>query len=245
MEIYKNLSLENLPSEEWRDIAGYENSYLISNYGRVKSLPKKVIIRRDTGAVRPTKEKILAQKLSRGYSKTQLPKINGKGNYITHRLVAQAFIPNPDNKPEVNHIDCVKHNNHVSNLEWVTQEENHLHAVAMGKCIPKKIRNPKQFNLNHNQHKSKKVYKYKMDGTLIAWYISFGEAARRNNTKSNTLSKIVKDRKHHSHKGFYYLDFPLMTFSKEEKLNKIRAKECDNPPTLHVLTPINKCAQPV
>lgn len=231
MEIYQNLSLENLPSEEWRDIVGYEGSYLISNYGRVKSLPKKATVRIKSCSTRTTKEKIIKQLVIKGYCKIGLTKNKKQKSFFVHRLVTTAFLDNPENKLQVNHIDCVKYNNHLSNLEWATQMENHLHAVSMGKCQAKKIKIPKYF-LRHNPHTSKKMYKYRLDGTLVAWYNSFGEAARQNNVKSNMLSRIVKSKKHHSHKGFYYLDFPLITFNKEEKINRIRAKISSNLPTI-------------
>ena len=108
-------------AEEWRKIPGYEN-YEVSNTGRVvnNNFNRKGI------------RKEMTYKKSRGYPAVSLFR-NGKGKDITvHRLVAQAFIPNPDNLREVNHIDGNKVNNNVDNLEWCTREENMEHAKRNG-----------------------------------------------------------------------------------------------------------------
>ena len=111
-------SLESLDGEIWRPIAGYEN-YQVSNFGRVKSFYNG-------------KVKILKPALLGGYLRIDLRK-NGKRKMIfVHNLVAKAFIPNPNNKPQVNHIDGCKLNNYVGNLEWATQSENIQHADITG-----------------------------------------------------------------------------------------------------------------
>lgn len=105
--------------ETWKNIKGYEGFYKISNFGRVESLYKN---------------KILKSCISHnGYVEITLYKDKTKKRFAIHRLVAKAFIPNPDNKPEVNHIDNNPQNNHVSNLEWVTHKENVRHAWESGK----------------------------------------------------------------------------------------------------------------
>ena len=104
-----------MEQEIWKDIAGFDGLYKVSNLGRVKSLNYK----------RSGKEGILSPKnVGKGYSKVSLWK-NGKENQLlVHRLAAQAFLLNPDNKPEVDHIDKNKCNNNISNLRWVTSKEN-------------------------------------------------------------------------------------------------------------------------
>ena len=108
--------------EIFKDIEGYEGLYQISNKGRVKSLE------RVTSSGCPIKEKIRVNSTKKnGYEFIILYK-DGKGkNFYIHRLVALAFIPNIDNKSQVNHIDENKSNNCVSNLEWVTNNENQRH----------------------------------------------------------------------------------------------------------------------
>lgn len=104
--------------EIWKDIPNYEGLYQISNFGRVKSLPRMMKNRKceeiiKTPSIYP-----------KGYSKVSLCK-NGKIKYcFIHRLVAEAFIPNPSDLPCVNHKDCNPQNNEVSNLEWISHKDN-------------------------------------------------------------------------------------------------------------------------
>lgn len=102
----------------WKTIEGTDGEYQVS----------------DTGLVKTTKTgRILRPAVSRqGYERVCLFKMDRERRYRVHRLVAEAFIPNPDNMPQVNHIDGNKRNNHVSNLEWVTNHENVIHAKEHG-----------------------------------------------------------------------------------------------------------------
>lgn len=104
--------------EEWRDIQGYEGLYQVSNYGRVKSIDRIL----PNGKTH--KGKVLYVHLINGYPTVSLCKNSKQHNHKIHRLVAQAFIPNPDNKPCVDHIDADRANNNVVNLRWVTYQEN-------------------------------------------------------------------------------------------------------------------------
>lgn len=112
-------------NEIWKDIKDFPN-YQISNYGRVKSIPRP-----------KTKGGLLKQRKNNcGYLKVYLMK-NSKGYLLSvHRLVAEAFIDNSNNLPEVNHIDGNKENNYVDNLEWTTRKDNVLHRFRTLKQEP-------------------------------------------------------------------------------------------------------------
>jgi hypothetical protein len=109
-------------SEEWKPIVGYEGLYEVSSMGRVKSL-KRTITTKD-GRTREVEEKLLAQGLSGGYLYVTLSDHGKWRAFPVHRLVATAFIPNPENLRDVNHKDEVKTNNSVDNLEWMSHKDN-------------------------------------------------------------------------------------------------------------------------
>ena len=121
---------EELNSEVWKDIQGYKGLYKVSNLGRVKSLNR--IVTYKNGVKRLYKGKILNLLMNKsGYFKVFLCKGNSVKQRYVHQLVAQAFIPNPNNLLEVNHIDEDKSNNRVSNLEWCTREYNCNYGTAI------------------------------------------------------------------------------------------------------------------
>lgn len=115
---------------EWRDIPGYEGYYQASNLGDIRSLDRKVITGNQTKRIKGVVLKPHRQK--NRYLHLELSKYGYTKDVLIHRLVAQAFIPNPENKPQVNHIDGVKVNNKVRNLEWCTNKENHIEASRLG-----------------------------------------------------------------------------------------------------------------
>lgn len=123
---YYPLSLEDLPDEQWKDIEGYNGDYQVSTYGRVKSF-------------KWTKPRIIKPYLGNEYLQVSLSLGNKAKKRSIHILVAKAFIPNPLNKPEVNHIVGCKFNCHVDNLEWATDLENKQHAVRAAKLTNKQI----------------------------------------------------------------------------------------------------------
>ena len=120
--------------EEWRDIKGYEGQYQVSNLGRVKSLD------RISAQNHHLKERIRKPETDKnGYKIVNLCKEGIVTLHKVHRLVGEAFIDNPDNKPQINHKDGCKCNNCVGNLEWVNSSENVIHAFRIGIKKPSRI----------------------------------------------------------------------------------------------------------
>lgn len=139
--------------EIFKDIQGYEGLYQVSNYGNVKALKKEQ--KMPTGGIYYRKEKILSSNITyNGYLNVRLFKEGSKGKgkgFGIHRLVAKAFIPNPKNLPQVNHIDGNKQNNYVDNLEWCDASFNQEHAL---KERLKKVHKVEQYDLNGNYIKT-------------------------------------------------------------------------------------------
>lgn len=180
--------------EIWKDIKGYEGAYQVSNFGQVRSLDRT--INHPNG---PTKRRgiILKQVKTgerRNYHCVDLKSVQ----YKVHRLVATAFIPNPENKPEVNHIDGNPSNNHVENLEWVTASENQVHALATGLLVRERGVSCANTKYSLNVFKNGEFITC-LTGT--AAMIAFGLQP------SKVLCCIKGSRK--THKGYTYEKVPL------------------------------------
>lgn len=154
--------------EEWRDIKGYEGLYQVSNYGRVKSLNYN-----HTGEERILKPGKVGKTV---YYKVILCKDGKTYNKWVHRLVAQAFIPNPDNLPEVNHKDENGLNNRVDNLEWCTRTYNNNYGTRI-------------------QRVSKPVYQYTLDGKLAKIWPSVMEIVRQLGYSQGTISMCCRGKR--------------------------------------------------
>lgn len=116
----------------WLVVKGYEGLYEVSDTGQVRSVTRECLHK--NGNVIPKVGKVLAQCPNKNtrYMMCSLWRNNKAKYYYVHRLVAGAFIPNPDSLPEVNHMDGDRQNNHLSNLEWVTRQGNARHAIDTG-----------------------------------------------------------------------------------------------------------------
>lgn len=126
----------DLPNEIWKDILGFDGIYLVSNFGRVKKMSNKFITSSNVNS--ETGDFILKYCIIKGYPKVSLIKNGVYKMFFIHRLVGLAFISNPENKPFINHIDGVKENFNLSNLEWCTASENMQHAIKTGLLIYKR-----------------------------------------------------------------------------------------------------------
>lgn len=148
------LDLQDLSYEEWKDIENFERLYQVSNYGRVKSLLK---ISELNGRRYETKI-MKCHYNTKKYLDVELCKKGTSQRYRIHRLVAEAFIPNPENKPQVNHINGNKQDNRVENLEWCTNGENQIHAFNTGLNYRKKY---------GESPKAKQVVQYDLRGNIV------------------------------------------------------------------------------
>jgi hypothetical protein len=124
-----------MDKEIWVPIIGHENFYEISNLGRVKSL-KRVIGRENFGSY-TREERFLKLVIKKsGYCVFSVMSNGLKEQIFLHRIIAEYFIPNPDDKAEVNHINGIKTDNRIENLEWATRQENAQHAFRTGLMNP-------------------------------------------------------------------------------------------------------------
>lgn len=165
-----------MTEEIWKDITGYEGKYQVSSEGQVKTLARNFIDK--SGRRQNIKERIMKLQTNKdGYKTVNLYNGCGKGKTLfVHRLVCETFHPNPDNKPQVNHIDEDKTNNRACNLEWVTPAEN-LKTL------------------------SKPVGQYTLEGELIKIWKSAKHAEREGGFNRACISKVAK-QKQKSHRGY-------------------------------------------
>lgn len=153
--------------EIWKDIKGYVGLYQVSDWSRVKSMERKV--RHSSGGTRIVRGMILKQQKDHdGYLQASLYREGKESKKSIHRLVAEAFIPNPENKPRVNHIDTNRWNNYALNLEWATHQEDVDHSV------------------------SKPVIQFNKQGVEIARFKSANEASRRTGIFQGSISNVCR-----------------------------------------------------
>lgn len=173
----KDILLSTRP--KWKDIIGYENEYQINQFGEIRTL-------KDSPKLK--KYDVLKPQISKrnGYVYQMLYK-NGKEKLLrVHRLVAMAFLSNPNNLPQVNHKDGNKQNNSVDNLEWCEQSDNMKHAYKNGLQIPSE--NQRKAIINTNKLKQKKVCQIK-DGKIINTFSGISEASRQTKISISCISR--------------------------------------------------------
>lgn len=179
-----NTQIENLDDEVWRDVVGYEGTYQVSNMGRVRSIDRIAPCRKKGYTTITKKGRILNLSTNRlGYKEAHLYNYQEQKERIisVHRLVAFAFIPNPDQEHlrEINHIDENKSNNRVDNLEWCDRAYN----VRYGSSRIRAIKN------NPNV---RKVAQYSMCGKLIAKYETVAHAGCATGLDISSISKACR-----------------------------------------------------
>ena len=170
-----------MEKEIWKDAVGFEGLYQVSNKGRVKSLDKTVEY--VDGRKYFYKSKILAliSAVKDKYYQVNINTGSGRLKLYVHRLVATAFLPNPKNKKQVNHIDLNGKNNNLENLEWATPSENELHSYRNGK---------KSVNLLGEEHGMAKLTEKEALYILKSKQFSTKYFAKKYNVSENTIRNI-------------------------------------------------------
>lgn len=156
--------------KSWKSIKGYEGFYEISNYGEIKSLYNY-----------RGKNNILKPRLKKGYYQIGLRKNGIRKWYAIHRLTAIAFIPNPNNLPQINHKDENKLNNKIDNLEWCTASYNNCYGTRIKRAI------------KTNKLK-KKVIQYDLNGNKLNTFESISSASRETNTNITGISNCINNK---------------------------------------------------
>lgn len=155
--------------EEYRDIIGYEGLYQVSNLGNVRNFRTKKVLKGgcDLG----------------GYRIVSLRKNNIQKTKTVHRLVAKAFIPNPDGLPCINHKDENKLNNNVENLEWCTYQYNNNYGTFTERRVKKRY---------------KKVQQYDMNGNFIKEFTGLVNAQKETGINRNNITSVSKGKRNHA-----------------------------------------------
>lgn len=176
-------------AENWKDIEGYEGLYAVSNLGNVKNTMKNQVLKLET--------------VRRGYKAVYLQKNGHRKHCYVHILVANAFVPNPENCPLVNHKDENPANNSAENLEWCTYQYNNTY---------------KDTHLKKALKQGYKVFQYDNTGNLVNTYNSTGEAARALKKSKGNIASCCGNKKFTAY-GFAWSYFEL---TKEDVLKKFK-----------------------
>ena len=177
-----------MDNEKWKPMPGYEENYLISNYGNVWSI-------RNSRLLKPKETKA-------GYLRVS-PSVNGyRRECFIHRLVALAFIPNPDNKPTVNHLNENKKDNRVENLEWATNAEQNIYGTRIERVVAHTDWENRGIDYaavaakhdyyNMNRKQMKPVLQFDEHGIFIARYDGLSAAARQVGVSAGHLCSCLK-----------------------------------------------------
>lgn len=163
--------------EQWKDIPGYEGMYQVSNFGRVRSLDRVV---EKQGRLHHIKGRILRQgKTHCGYYIIGFSKEDKRTYSSVHRLVAELFIPNPNNYPCVNHMDEDKTNNRAENLEWCTHLYNNTYLSRIERVLSKRM---------------KPVTQMSLDGQIIKKFSSAKQASKEIGVNYSVILEVCKNK---------------------------------------------------
>lgn len=221
---YQNLSLEDMPGEIWKDIPGWEGYYQSSTMGRIKSLCRM------SANAKMLKTKILRQaSRKKGYLAARLYFGGKQKSYQVARLVAITFLPNPEGKPTVDHINNIKTDNRVENLRWATYQENMNNPISIkrrkemmrGVSFWQQSKSQPRKGLDNNRAHS--IVGINPNTSEVRHYALLGDCAKDGFTPSNVSKVCRKIIKHSGGWMFFYAD------DQELKAHLPRQSECQAP----------------
>lgn len=178
--------------EIWKDVVGYEGLYQVSNLGRVKSLYREFWCGKDYNILKKYPETILTIWLDNGgYEYVTFTRNSKSKKFKVHRLVGEAFIPNPENKPQIDHIDTIRTNNKVENLRWVTRSENNLNPITL-----KRYSTTKMGDKNPFKKIKKKVFQIdNQTNEIVKIWDSAVDAAKGIGADSSNIYRVIYGEK--------------------------------------------------
>lgn len=179
------LSLEDLPGEEWRPVVGYEKYFVVSNYSRIKSVPR--VTRKCERIIKPYIGPT-------GYYEINIFLNRGRIHKKVHRILLEAFVENPKNKSNIDHIDTNKLNNTLDNLRWATCKENSNNPISL----------PRIKKALEKAHKvcEKGVAQYDKEDNLLCVYSSIAKASEMTGISKASIGSVANGRAVYSKEGW-------------------------------------------
>ena len=190
-----------MEQEIWKDIEGYEGKYQVSNYGRVKSLGRFIDKKGQSQAY--LHERILSTKIHKGYKTVCLYSNNKQKTFSVHRLIANTFIPNPNNFPHIDHINTIRADNRIENLRWVNRSMNMMNEITHKKRSEYWKEKTKKGENVWVERKKRKVVAFDENYNIVYEFNTITEAAKFINRSHANICVACKDI-HKTCKGLHW-----------------------------------------